>query len=94
MSSIDEKINIIKKLILNHSINESNYNYEELNSECDLIYDLEYNSINFIELIIDLEQTFDIIFDEELLIIDELSKIENIIKVTLKLIDPSKAVLI
>lgn len=84
MEDINEKINLIMELILNHS---NKYNINKIDGSYNLIQDLEYNSINFIELIIDLENNFNIIFDEEMLIINELSAVENIVKITLNLIE-------
>lgn len=68
-----------RELIVNLIDKKSNIEYEKSNiMKLDLLNDLGFNSISFIELIVELESVFNIEFDDEMLLIEKLSSAEKI----------------
>ena len=74
--------NIVKDIIIkNLPVIESPSNKEDniIKDSSILIEDLGYDSIQFIQLIIDLEKEFNIEFNDEMILMESLSTIEKLI---------------
>jgi acyl carrier protein len=64
---------------------------DEIPSSCKLIEDLGYNSLRFIELIVDIEREFSIVIDDESVSIDSLTNFSVLRDVIQKLVPDSSS---
>lgn len=55
----DKLKNIVKPYVQNHDA------FENLNEESNFITDLKINSANLVDIILDIEETFDVVIDNE-----------------------------
>lgn len=55
----DKLKNIVKPYVQNHDA------FENLNEESNFISDLKINSANLVDIILDIEETFDVVIDNE-----------------------------
>ena len=79
MKYIEEKIiNIIMKKVI---LNESSIS---VNPKTDVIEELNFDSLMYIETIADIESEFDVEFDEEDLDIEKLKTVGNFIDLVIK----------
>jgi len=54
---------------------------EKINEETDLVRDFGFNSINIIQLVVEIESVFDIEIDDENLLQEKLSPYKNLIEI-------------
>ncbi len=59
------------KEILTH-ISTSTYTPEDIRDDTDLVMDLQYDSVQWITLIVELEEQFEVEFEDELLLMESL----------------------
>lgn len=59
----------------------ANVKLEEINKESDLVLDFGFRSMNFIQLVAELELQFDIEFDEDNLLLECLSNFGTLLRV-------------
>ena len=55
--------------------------YEEINEETDLVEDFGFSSINIIELVVRIEEKFDIEIDDIFLTEEKLTKYKNLLEI-------------
>lgn len=67
----------LKNIIVNSA--ELPINVEDITLESDLAYDLSYSSISFIQLIVTIEEEFDIIFEDEELDMNLFKKYKSLV---------------
>lgn len=75
MSEIEKiLINIIKRC-------DNSVDTDEINNKTDLVNDLGFDSISIIQLVVELENEFDIEIDDEYLLIEYLSPFKSLIEI-------------
>ena len=75
MSEIEKKlINIIKHC-------DDSVDTKEINNKTDLVNDLGFDSISIIQLVVELENEFDIEINDEYLLIEYLSPFKSLIEI-------------
>lgn len=65
-------------------------NFSDINENTDLVRDYNFNSINIIHLVVEIEHAFDIEIDDEDLLLEKLSPFINLIKILRKKLDKNK----
>ena len=80
MNSIEDKL---KKMIVKAS--RINISENDINEKINLVDDLQLDSIDVMKLIIDIENQFSILFNEEDLLLDNLSSYGNLLNYIMKL---------
>ncbi|WP_391204469.1 acyl carrier protein [Psychrobacillus sp. L4] len=76
--------NIIKELIINNS--KGQLTAEEIKEDSSLIEEFGFDSLQMIQLIIDIEEHFDFMFDEEDLFVEGLSTFGSFMRLVEKAI--------
>jgi len=79
----------LKEIIINCGDNV-NVDVNKINEETDLIIDLSYNSINIIQLVVDVESIFNIEIDDEDLLQEKLTPYKSLVKILAKKINIDK----
>ena len=57
----------------------SNHSLDEIREEMTLVDDLSFDSLGFVQMILDIESTFGIKFDEEYVSMDKLVTVKDVI---------------
>lgn len=68
---------------------EPGLDINDLNSQTDLIVDLNFDSLSFLQLIIKLEESLNIIIPDELLIIDNLKNYKILVDTVFSIVNES-----
>lgn len=79
----------IKQLILRSCTNE--ITVTEINQNTRLVEDLGMDSVSIIQLICNIESKYNIIFEDEYLLIDKLNTVSSLYGYILKLLDKNSA---
>lgn len=74
--NINEKI---KRIIC--SVTEQPGYYDKLTNKSNLIYDIGIDSIQMMQIIVEIENEFDVEFNDDELILDDLAKLENLFRI-------------
>ena len=85
MNIIEDKL---KKMIVKAS--RINISENDINEKINLVDDLQLDSIDVMKLIIDIENQFSILFNEEDLLLDNLSSYGNLLNYIMKLTNKEK----
>ena len=84
---VDEVKKVVKEKALAQSTVAEGGEALDSGEDLELISDLGFNSLSFIQLIINLEKEFDITFAEDLLIMSEVSTVEKITDVVIEYLE-------
>ncbi len=70
--------NKLKKIIVNCN---SNANIDIINMETDLVADFGFESVDLVQLVIDMETSFNVEFEDEYLVIERLSPYKELVEI-------------
>ena len=62
-------------------------NNESIRPESDFLFDLQFDSIRFIQLVVDLEEVFEIEFLDDYLVMDKMDTVEKLFSVVKDMIE-------
>lgn len=84
--------NTVASLIFNDNVQSHYDQWDNLHdlTKINIFDDLAFDSLEFVQLVIDLEQAFDIEIPDEYLLMDSLSTVEKICQVINEILDRSK----
>ena len=70
--------NRLKELIVSSG---EDININDINENTDIVKDFNYNSINIIQLVVEIERNFDIEIDDENLLLERISPYINLVEI-------------